>query len=163
MIHLHCSHVVLLLRNTWLHLSLLHFCLYYLLFLNVFIYKLIFLYHVLWTTSKVQWFALVWIFSWISTWIFINRIWDILLNILENLIWATSVSWPFSSFTYSLLHVLRFFLIASVEFASRNHLSWLISFFYNVSILYSLVLIWDSNFIVLFLFYWLLKCARLPR
>jgi hypothetical protein len=157
MIHLHCSHVVLLLRNTWLNLSLLHFCLNNLLFLNLIIYQSIFLNHILWnSSSKVHWFALNWIFSRISAWIFIYRMWNVLLNILENLIRATSVSWPFSSFTYSLLRILRNFLIASIELAPRNPLSWIISFFNNVSILTNLFLILGHYIAVLFLLYWLL-------
>ena len=130
-------------------------------FLNIFINKLIFLYHVLWASCKVHWFTLIRIFTWISTWILIILMRNILLDILENLIWASSVSGPFSSFTYSLLHILRYFLIASVKFATGYPLSWLISFFYNVPILNYLALIRDHYIIVLFLLYWLLKNARL--
>jgi len=149
-IYLLSSHIVLLLRNTLLHLWLLHFSLNHLLFLNILIKELILL-HIIWgTSSKVHRFILIWIFSWVCTWILIHRTRNILLNVLKHLIRASSISWSLSSFTNSLLHFLRIFLIATVKFSSRNALSWLICFFDNISILNLLNLIGDSNIIVLF-------------
>ena len=140
----------MLLRNTLLHLWLLHLGLNHLFFLNIFIDELILL-HIVWSTSsKIHRFILIWIFSRVCTWIFIYRSWNILLNVLKYLVRASSVSGSFSSFTYSLLKILRIFLITSVKFSSWNALSWLICFFDNVSILYLLILIRNNSFIMLF-------------